>query len=240
MTRRRPPAGDSEIDAALDERAPARSFFLQPTLRVARALLGMVLVHDAPEGRTAGRIVEVEAYRGPGDRAAHTWNGRRTPRNEVMWGAPGHAYVYFVYGMHWCVNVTTQEAGVPEAVLIRALEPLVGLDRMRARRGLPATAPDWRLCRGPGALCQALGIGRTQNGADLRAGPLRLLDGTPVPARAVARTPRIGVGYAGAHAVLPWRFALRESRAVSGPRLAAAATQRRRRADAVAARRTSR
>lgn len=218
MTRRRPPSGDSHREAALDERAPARSFFLQPTLRVARRLLGMVLVHDTPEGRTAGRIVEVEAYRGPGDRAAHTWNGRRTPRNEMMWGEPGHAYVYFIYGIHHCVNVTTRPAGVPEAVLIRALEPLVGLDVMRARRGLPDGAPDWRLCRGPGALCQALGIARAQNGADLLAGPLRLLPGDAVPTRAVVRTPRIGVAYAGEHASLPWRFARRGSRAVSGLR----------------------
>lgn len=226
MTRRRPPSGDSGITAALDERAPARSFFLQPTLRVARQLLGMVLVHDAPEGRTAGRIVEVEAYRGPRDRAAHTWNGRRTPRNETMWGEPGHAYVYFIYGIHHCVNVTTQPAGVPEAVLIRALEPLAGLDVMRARRGLPDGAPDWRLCRGPGALCQALGIARAQNGADLLRGPLRLLHGAPMPARRVLRSTRIGVAYAGADALRPWRFSVAGSPAVSGPRIAVANIRR--------------
>jgi DNA-3-methyladenine glycosylase len=228
VTRRRPPSGDLQTEAALDERAPARSFFLQPTLRVARRLLGMVLVHDAPEGRAAGRIVEVEAYRGPGDRAAHTWNGRRTPRNEVMWGEPGHAYVYFIYGIHHCVNVTTQPAGVPEAVLIRALEPLVGLDVMRARRGLSASAPDWRLCRGPGALCQALGIGRAQNGADLLNGPLRLLPGTPVAPSRVLRGPRVGVAYAGDDALLPWRFAVAGSAAVSGPRGGLAVALRRR------------
>jgi DNA-3-methyladenine glycosylase len=196
-----------------------RAFYLQPTLRVARALLGKILVHDGPDGRTAGRIVEVEAYRGPRDRAAHSSGGRRTARNEVMYGPPGYAYVYFIYGMHYCVNVVCQARGVPEAVLVRALEPLEGEPLMRVRRRLP-DAPAWRLCRGPGALCQALGIARTENGADLRRGRLRLLEGAPVPARDVARTPRIGVDYAGSDAAHPWRFAVRSSRAVSGRRLA--------------------
>jgi DNA-3-methyladenine glycosylase len=199
------------------ERALARSFYLQPTLRVARALLGKVLVHRTPEGRAAGRIVEVEAYRGPADRAAHTAGGHRSARNETMWGPPGHAYVYFVYGMHNCVNVVTRPAGVPEAVLIRALDPLDGLDLMRSRRRL-ADAPAWRLCRGPGALCQALGVTRQQNGADLVRGPLRILDAPPVDTRRVRRSTRIGVAYAGADALRPWRFLVSATPAVSGPR----------------------
>ncbi len=202
-----------------DERAPARSFFLAPTLQVARRLLGATLVHDTPAGRTAGRIVEVEAYRGPKDRAAHSRGGHRSPRNEVMYGPPGHAYVYFVYGMHHCVNVVTAPADVPEAILVRALEPLDGIELMRRRRRLPAETPDWRLCRGPGALCQAMGIGRAENGSDLLGGPLRLLLGAVVPARLVARGPRIGVAYAGADALRPWRFAIRGTPAVSNPRL---------------------
>jgi DNA-3-methyladenine glycosylase len=196
-----------------------RAFYLQPTLRVARALLGKILVHDGPDGRTAGRIVEVEAYRGPRDRAAHSFGGRRTARNEVMYGPPGHAYVYFIYGIHYCMNVVCQPRDVPEAVLVRALEPLEGEALMRVRRGLP-DAPAWRLCRGPGALCQALGIARAHNGADLLRGDLRILDGPAVPARDVARTPRIGVDYAGSDAAHPWRFAVCGSRAVSGRRLA--------------------
>jgi len=201
--------------------APAlpRRSYLQPTLRVARALLGKTLVHDTAEGRTAGRIVEVEAYRGPADRAAHSSGGRRTPRNEVMYGPAGHAYVYFIYGMYFCMNVVCQPAGVPEAVLLRALEPLEGIALMRQRRSLP-DGPEWRLCRGPGALCRALGITRVENGVDLVHGPLRILDAPPVPAGRVVRTPRIGVGYAGAHAALPWRFLLRGSPAVSGRRVA--------------------
>jgi DNA-3-methyladenine glycosylase len=193
---------------------------LQPTLRVARALLGKVLVHDSPEGRAAGRIVEVEAYRGPRDRAAHTAGGRRTPRNETMWGPPGHAYVYFVYGMHYCVNVTTQPPGVPEAVLLRALEPLDGIELMRARRGLPE-GPVWKLCRGPGALCRAMGLTRAQDGADLVHGRLRIVDAAPTPASRIARTARIGVAYAGTDALRPWRFMVRGSVAVSGRRLLA-------------------
>ena len=196
---------------------PRRSY-LQPTLRVARALLGKTLVHDSAEGRTAGRVVEVEAYRGPADRAAHSSGGRRTPRNEVMYGPPGHAYVYFIYGMYFCMNVVCQRAGVPEAVLLRALEPLEGIELMRRRRGLP-DGPEWRLCRGPGALCRAFGITRAENGADMVRGALRIVDAPPVPAARVVRTPRIGVPYAGAHAALPSRFLVRGSPAVSGRRI---------------------
>jgi DNA-3-methyladenine glycosylase len=198
-------------------RALPRAFYLRPTLRVARGLLGKVLVHATAEGAAAGRIVEVEAYRGPADRAAHSYRGHRSPRNEAMYGPPGHAYVYLIYGMHHCVNVVCQPAGVPEAVLIRALEPVAGEELMRRRRGLAADAPSWRLCRGPGALCQALGITRRQNGSDLVHGPLRILD-RPAPGRAkIVRTPRVGVAYAGDDAARPWRFAVLGSRAVSGP-----------------------
>ena len=198
-------------------RALPRSFYLQPTLRVARALLGKTLVHQTAEGVTAGRIVEVEAYRGPRDRAAHSYGGRRTARNEVMYGPPGRAYVYFVYGMHHCVNVVCRLPDVPEAILLRALEPLDGEALMRRRRGLP-DAPARRLCQGPGALCRAMGITRAENGTDLVRGRLRILDAPGVPAREVARSPRIGVDYAGPHAAHPWRFFVRESWAVSGSR----------------------
>jgi DNA-3-methyladenine glycosylase len=198
-------------------RALPRRFYAHPSPRVARQLLGKLLVHETPEGRTAGRIVEVEAYRGPTDRAAHSYGGRRSPRNEAMYGPPGHAYVYFVYGMHFCVNVVCCAPEVPEAVLLRALEPLEGVELMRRRRGL-AEVPEWRLCRGPGALCRAMGIARPQNGADLVRGALRILDGVPIAPREVARTARIGVDYAGPDAARPWRYLVTTSRAVSGPR----------------------
>ena len=200
-------------------RGPAlpRSFYLQPTLTVARRLLGKVLVHATPEGIAAGRIVEVEAYRGPADRAAHSRGGHRSARNEVMYGPPGHAYVYLIYGMHHCVNVVTQAPDVPEAVLIRALEPVAGIELMRRRRHLP-DAPEARLGRGPGALCQALGIDRSQNGADLVRGERRVLDRPDVAAGRVVRTPRIGIDYAGDDAARPWRFLVSDSPAVSGAR----------------------
>jgi DNA-3-methyladenine glycosylase len=207
----------TRVDVGVRGRSLPRAFYLQPTLRVARALLGKILVHDGPEGPTAGRIVEVEAYRGPADRAAHSAGGHRSPRNEVMYGPPGHAYVYFIYGMHHCMNVVCQAPEVPEAVLLRALEPLEGEPLMRRRRGL-ADAPAWRLCRGPGALCQAMRIGRSENGVDLVRGQLRVLDAPVVAAGEIARTTRIGVDYAGADAARPWRFLVRGSRAVSGRR----------------------
>ncbi len=203
--------------SALGGRPLPRRFYLQPTLRVARALLGKVLVHDTPEGTCAGRIFEVEAYLGPHDRAAHSFGGRRTARNEVMYGPPGHAYVYFIYGMHHCVNVVTQPRGVPQAVLVRAIEPLLGEDLMRARRRLP-DAPAWRLCRGPGALCQALGITRAQNGADLGRSRLRIVDAPALLPRLVGRAPRIGIDYAGPWAGRAWRFFVYGHRAVSGAR----------------------
>ena len=198
-------------------RALSRAFYLRPTLVVARQLLGKILCHETPAGIAAGRIVEVEAYRGIRDRAAHTYGGRPTARNAAMWGPPGHAYVYFVYGMHHCVNVVTRAVGVPEAVLIRALEPVAGIELMRTRRAAP-TAPPWRLCRGPGSLTRALGITRAEDASDLVQGRLRVLDAAAVPTRLIARTSRIGIAYAGIDAARPWRFAVRDHPAVSGPR----------------------
>ena len=195
-----------------------RAFYLRPTLRVARDLLGKILVHDAPDGRTSGRIVEVEAYRGPSDRAAHTRGGHRSARNESMWGVGGHAYVYFVYGMHHCLNVVTRDPEHPEAVLLRAAVPDEGIPLMRERRDLPA-GPSWRLLRGPGSLCRALGIDRRHDGTDLVRGPVRILDAPSVPAHEVRRTPRIGVAYAGLDALRPWRLLVAHEPAVSGRRV---------------------
>ncbi len=208
---------------SVDESAPTAAvlppeFYARPTLRVARALLGKIFVHDGPGGVTAGRIVEVEAYRGPEDRAAHTAGGRRTPRNEVMWGPAGHLYVYFTYGMHHCCNVVTRGAGLPEAVLLRALEPITGVAIMRRRRELSPDAPVAALARGPGNLCRAMAIGRDLDGCDLFSGPVRILDATSLRASRVATSPRIGVAYAGDHALRPWRFFVRDSAAVSTTR----------------------
>jgi DNA-3-methyladenine glycosylase len=179
---------------------PPRAFFERGTLTVARALIGMHLLHDDGHRVRAGRIVETEAYLGPQDLAAHSSRGR-TPRTEVMFGPPGHAYVYFIYGVWHCLNVVTGVPGVPHAVLLRALEPLDGLD-----------ARTW----GPGLLCRALHIDRRLNGTDLCGEVLWIEQpraGAP-PAR-IARSTRIGVEYAGEWARRPWRFFDRRSPFVS-------------------------
>jgi DNA-3-methyladenine glycosylase len=187
-----------------------RSFYARPVLVVARETVGKILVHDTPEGRVAGRIVETEAYRGPEDRAAHSYGGRRTARTEAMYGPPGYAYVFFVYGMHWHVNLVTTATDVPHAVLLRAVEPLEGAPLMAARRGLAPTDP--ALTNGPGKLCQAFAIDRAHYAADLCKGPLFLCEGSRPR---IARSPRVGVDYAGAWAEKPWRFYERDNRWVS-------------------------
>ncbi|HVH63827.1 MAG TPA: DNA-3-methyladenine glycosylase [Candidatus Dormibacteraeota bacterium] len=152
------------------------SFFDRDTRIVARDLLDKVLVREVDGQRLWGRLVEVEAYLGPDDLAAHSRGGRRTPRTEVMFGLPGHAYVYFTYGMHWCLNFVTREAGVPQAVLVRALEPGPGVGR----------------CSGPGLVTRALQIDRALNGAPLTPPDLYVVD-DGAPKRRIYVTPRIGV-----------------------------------------------
>lgn len=181
-----------------------RSFYLAPTLTVARRLLGMHLVHEVRGHRRIGRIVETEAYLGPRDLAAHSARGR-TPRNEVMFGPPGHAYVYFIYGIWHCFNVVTRAEGTPHAVLIRALEPVGRID-----------LPTW----GPGLLCRAFGIDRSQNGLDLTKKPLWIEKPVVYSHPRIARATRIGVDYAGDWAHKPWRFFDRDSPYVSTVSLA--------------------
>lgn len=167
---------------------PAR-FYARDTRAVARALVGHILVSDVGGRRTAGRIVETEAYVGPHDPACHAWGGRRTPRLEPLYGPPGAAYVYFTYGMHWCLNAVTEAVGYPAAVLIRALEPLEGLAVMRRRRG---AVPDRALCAGPARLCEALGVTGRLDGTGLQRGVLRILDAGR-RRRQVRVTQRIGI-----------------------------------------------
>ena len=180
----------------------ARAWLDRPADVVARDLLGARLVHAASDGTVGGRIVEVEAYAGPEDLAAHSTRGR-TARNAVMFGPPGHLYVYLIYGLHLCMNVVTGPGAKPEAVLIRALEIDEGMSLARARRG--PRPPDARLASGPGNVGQALGIDRTLNGSDLISGAVRIIPRAgPMPA--VRSGPRVGVEYAGPWAARPLRF----------------------------------
>lgn len=172
---------------------------------LARRLLGMTLVRVETEGRCAGVIVETEAYLGVEDRAAHTFGGRRTARNASMWLDGGHGYVYFTYGMHWCFNVVAAGAEVPEAVLVRALRPTEGAERMAQRRGVGR--PEL-LCAGPARLAEALAIDRAMDGIDLRRSDVLFVEGNAPTRRRIVAGPRIGVAYAGAWASRPLRFCL--------------------------------
>lgn len=205
-----PPPRPALDEATLRTTRLPRSFYARPVLTVAEECLGKVLVHATPEGLVAGRIVESEAYRGPDDLAAHSAGGRRTKRTEVMFGPAGHAYLYLLYGMHWAFNVVAGEEGEPHAVLIRALEPLLGVERMAARRGLAVGART--LANGPGKLCAALGLDGARYGEDLTGERLWLAEG---PRGAVGVSPRINVDYAGEWAKKAWRFYERANRHVS-------------------------
>ncbi len=182
-----------------------RDFYARPAIEVARDCLGKILVH----GKTAGRIVEVEAYLGVDDRAAHAWRGI-TDRTRVIFGEPGHAYVYFIYGMYECLNFVAEPAGHAGCVLIRALEPVAGIATMRRRR--PAAKGQENLANGPGKLTRAMGITRKLNGADLTASALQVRRLPSEPAIEVSTTPRIGITHC---ADWPLRFVIAGNRFVS-------------------------
>ncbi len=189
-----------------------RDFYGADAVELAPRLLGKLLCRRTEEGLAAGMIVETEAYRGPLDDAAHSYGGRPTQRTRVMFGPPGFAYVFSIYGMHSCLNAVAGEEGQPQAVLIRALEPVEGLRLMAARRGVE----DARLlCSGPGRLCQALGVTRAQNGLDLCGGELFLAEyRDPLP-REICVSPRVNVDYAVQYRDKLWRFFLKDNPCVS-------------------------
>lgn len=186
-----------------------RRFFGRPAVDVAPELLGRILVHETDEGAVAVRLTEVEAYEGASDPASHAYRGR-TARNAVMFGPPGHTYVYFTYGMHFCMNLVCGENGVASAVLLRAGAVVTGMDlaRAHARRG----APERDLARGPARLTRALGVTRERDGTDLCAGcgPLRVLSGSP--ATRIRSGPRTGISSA---AEVAWRFYVADDPTVS-------------------------
>jgi DNA-3-methyladenine glycosylase len=182
-----------------------RDFYSRPAIEVARDCLGKILVH----GKTVGRIVEVEAYLGVDDRAAHAWRGV-TDRTRVIFGEPGHAYVYFIYGMYECLNLVAEPEGQAGCVLIRALEPIAGLSAMRRRR--PTAKRDEDLANGPGKLTLAMGITRKQNGTDLTTGALQVRRLQVDPAIKILTTPRIGITHC---ADWPLRFLIAGNRFAS-------------------------
>jgi DNA-3-methyladenine glycosylase len=196
----------------------ARAFYLQDTVTVARALLGCVLWRRLDDGALlAARIVETEAYLGANDLASHARRGLRSERNASMYLEGGHAYVYFTYGMHWCMNVVTQEQDLAEAVLLRGAEPVRGIDEMRIRR--PKAKKEWELMNGPGKICMAMDIDRKLDGESLRGQRLWLTErDAALPDAEIAVSPRIGIDNSGDAAAWPLRFFLRGNRNVSAYR----------------------
>jgi DNA-3-methyladenine glycosylase len=195
------------------DKLPREFYTRSDVLEVARDLLGKKLVVPNKSGkRVAGIIVETEAYRGPEDRASHAYGGRRTNRTETMYGLGGTAYVYFVYGMYNQFNVVTNIENTPHAVLVRALEPLEGLDVIRRRR---AGRSEYEWTSGPGRLCVALGIDRNLDKADLLGDRVWIEEGISISPRQIARGPRIGIDYAEQWISKPWRFWLRDNPFVS-------------------------
>jgi DNA-3-methyladenine glycosylase len=198
----------------------SREFYNRSSIEVAKDLLGKYLFHRVDNIELIGKIVEVEAYMGPIDKAAHSYNNKRTKRTEVMFGPPGYAYVFFIYGMYSCMNVVTEGIGIPQAVLIRALEPISGLEKMAALR----YNKDLRACskiellgltNGPGKLCKALNIVKINSGEDLCGDSLYICEDLEAKAFDIITTPRINIDYAEEAIAFPWRFYIKENKYIS-------------------------
>lgn len=190
-----------------------RDFYLRSALLVAQDLIGACLVHETPEGLTKGIIVETEAYMGSRDAAAHSYGSRLTGRTAIQYGPGGFAYIYSIYGLHLCMNVVANNENHPEGVLLRALQPIHGLDLMSRRRG---TDNRKNLCSGPGKLCQAMGIQKADYGADL-CGDTFYIEPQNGLTPVVSATKRINIAYSGEAADYPWRFLLDGSEYISVP-----------------------
>ncbi|MDD1775274.1 MAG: DNA-3-methyladenine glycosylase [Methanobacterium sp.] len=196
-----------------------KSFYEQNTITVAQRLLGCILIHKVPEGLISGMIVETEAYMGVDDKAAHSYQGKHTPRMDPLYKRGGYAYIYQLHGYNYCLNVVTEKENQPRAVLIRALEPIQGLELMARRRNIKLTADDMKtadkiskklknMTNGPSKLCQALGIDTSLNGVDLLGNELYIITGEDLNDRMMA-TPRINISYAEEYQYEPWRFIIK-------------------------------
>jgi DNA-3-methyladenine glycosylase len=198
----------------MKKKLPRAFYTREDVVTVSRELLGKILLTRINGVLTGGMITETEAYHGPEDRASHAFGGRRTQRTEIMYAQGGTAYVYLCYGIHHLFNVVTNKKDVPHAVLIRAIEPLVGIDMMLARRS--KNLPDRTLTAGPGSMSQALGITTKFTGVDLLGDIIWIEDrGNKISPKEVVASKRIGVDYAGDHAEWHWRFTIRDNKWVS-------------------------
>lgn len=190
-----------------------RGFYLRDTVDIARDLIGCLLFHKTPQGLAGGMIVETEAYCGPEDAAAHSYKNRKSARTAIQYGPGGYAYIFKIYGMYDCMNIVTREEGQPHVVLIRALEPVEGIQLMKKRRRVDQ---EKKLCSGPGKLCMALGIDKSCYGLDLCARRLYLEHGPGgIDQRQIGVSRRINIDYAGPAKEYPWRFFLKGSEHVS-------------------------
>lgn len=202
----------------LKNRLPVEFYRQADVVSVARQLLGKHLYTSIDGMLTGGIIVETEAYRGPEDRGSHAYNNKRTPRNEMMYKAGGLAYMYICYGIHDMLNIVTGDEGISHAALIRAIEPVDGLDIMRSRRGL--VGKDIRLCQGPGALAKSLGLTKTHNGSDLQGDLIWLTnEGISYSDEQVISTARVGMDFDGLYKTIHWRFYVKGNVYVSRPRI---------------------
>ena len=197
-----------------------REFYNRDSVSVAKELLGKYLVHIVEGKKVIGKIVEVEAYMGPIDKAAHSYNNRRTDRNEIMYGPPGFSYVYIIYGMYNCMNVIVEAPGKPQGILIRALEPVEGLEAMSGFRysktyGELSKRERLGLTSGPGKLCRALSINRSQNGLDLCGDKLYIIIDEKEEPFQIISTTRINIDYAEEAKDFPWRFYIKGNPYVS-------------------------
>lgn len=189
-----------------------RDFYLRDANKVAPDLLGKILIHDTDDGLASGVIVEVEAYTGPYDKGSHAYQNRRTPRTEIQFGSGGYAYIYSIYGLHYCFNVVTNIVNKPEVVLVRALEPFDGIELMQKRR---SSQNILNLCNGPGKLCSALGISRNNYADDLCGNTLYISSFLEVPIKDIGVSPRINIDYAEECSDYYWRYYLRNNKYVS-------------------------